>query len=377
MSGRAPYLFAFFLGAAIALLVYRFGVLPLSWDVPQAQLLTVVAVVLVFASWRLIRQTEPAQWPRTSMVTTALASFAAVMLIATFAVPSPVDSPLIARRLPGMTVSLPSGKEEKAELAYQSGEVMLSDVADSGGVIGVRWAPGKASDEKEATDLLVRGFEASVKKEDLRVEQWPGPGGAAKLVILIEREKGAMTLALLPCGERRVFLTALGNDNVRALLRRVLRSFVCQPDPAQEHAMSGLPWTLTLPEGWHADREDGGHFSNGESQLVVERSENPASADLVRVSMETLFGSNGAKVVVGPLKDDRFSLEITNESGKMLGWIRQLSCPQGSVTVYSLAVTEAARDAADQLVKDAGRCLAAGEAAPRWTVPEEAQEDAK
>jgi hypothetical protein len=88
--------------------------------------------------------------------------------------------------------------------------------------------------------------------------------------------------------------------------------------------------------------------------------------------METLFGSNGAKVVVGPLKDDRFSLEITNESGKMLGWVRQRSCPQGLVTIYSFAVTEAARDAVDQLVKDAGRCLAPDEAAPRWTVPKAA-----
>ena len=377
MPSRAPYLvFSSFLGAAIALLVYRFGVLPFSWGSPQAKLLVVAAVILIVSSWRLIRQTERAQWPKAAMAATAVACFAAVMLIATFAVPGPAHSALIARSLPGMTVSLPSGKEEKAELEYRSGEVILTNVADSGGVIAVRWTPGKSGSEDDV-DVLGKAFEASVNGHGRRVERWPGPGGAATPVILVETKEGAMVFSFLACGERRVFLTALGNDTVHALFRRVLRSFVCQPDPAKEQAISGLPWTVTLPESWHATSEDGSRFSDGKSGLVVDRIAMHMKADDVRIVMEMLFGTEGAKAVVGPLVEGRFSLEVIGESYKMLGWIRQVSCPQGSVIIISFAVTEAARDAVDQLVKDAGRCLTADEAAPRWTVPEEAQEDAK
>lgn len=375
MAGRAPYLiFASFLGAAIALLVYRFGVMSLAWDPPEAKVFTFAPAVMVIASWQLVRQTEVKQWPWVSVVATSLASFGAVMLISYFALPSPARSELVARQLPGMTVSLPSGKEDTAELGYASGELTLSNVAHAGGVISVRWSPGEV-EESADLELLAQALESAAKGKGRRVEQWPGPGGSSISAILVETKKGTMAATFVACGERRVFFNGMGDDALHALFRRVIRSFVCQPDPAKEEAMSGMPWTLaSLPEGWQAYDEKGGRFSNGESHVAVEQIEKPWSVEVVRLSVEMAFGKSGAKVVVGPLQDDRMALEITDEDEDLVGWIRQFACPRGAVLVISIAMTEEVRAATDELVKSSGRCLNEGEPAPRWPVAEESEE---
>lgn len=363
MPGRILYaLVAACWGAAIALLVYRFAVMPPVWSAPVAKVFELGPPALAVVSWVLRQLAKGRRWPWPSMVAALILSFGAVMLIATLAVPGPGRAELVARSLPGMTVSLPSGKEERARLDYGSGELVLSKVAFSGGVISITWSPGTVGDdEAKALSIAAAGVAEGTGR---RVEKWPGPGDAPTLTMLVETPKGTLIMSILSCGKRRVFLNSVGNEE---LFRRVLRSFVCQPDPAKDQALGGLPWTLALPEGWKADDETGSVFYSEQGVVSVQRMSSDPSPDNIRKIMTLVFTSEGAQAVIGELSGDRFPLEVTEPDGaKMIGWIRWIPCPQGSVLVVSFASTETTLAAVDQVVKEQGRCLKQGEPAPRW-----------
>lgn len=378
MRGRAPYLiFASCLGAAIALLVYRFGVMPLGWNAPAAKAFTWAPAVLVLAPWQLVHQSERKQWPWGAAVATSLASFVAVMLIAYFALPSPARSRLVPRSLPGMTVSLPSGKQQIAELKYENGQLLLSDVESAGGVLSLHWRAGGADSEEE-TALLIKSTQEAVKGVRGRTEKWRGPGGASTTVILVDTYKGTVSTATVTCGARRVVFSAMGIDEMQELLRRVLRSFVCQPDPAEDAALHGLPWIWSPPDAWEVQDELGSTFTDGESVVSVGRVGSKPTADAWRLTAKTLFTADGGQVELGEVLGHQISFKATDEEGiRTVGWMRHVSCPRGDVVISVLvddnAESKAALAAIDAMIQAHGRCLNEGEPAPRWPVPAPAE----
>ncbi len=376
IPGRAPYLlFASLIGGASAILLYRFAVMPPGWEPPTV--FTAAPPALAAGSW-LVRQTmtKGAPWPWPLVVAMSFASLCVVMLIAYLTVPSPARSALVARSLPGMTVSLPSGKEEIAELEYEAGSLLLSNVASTGGVIALRWNVGPMDDEDEqAFQLDV--IQKSVNGVSGRAEKWPGPGKTSTTAYLADTAGGTAVNVTLACGARRVVFSTLGIDAMQELLRRVLRSFVCQPDLAKDQALSGLPWILSPPQGWEAQDEAGSLFSDGQNMVRLERMGRPPPLDVLRRVMELSLARDGGQAEVVELEGEQLSFKATDKSGlKRVGWSRYVTCPRGKVLVTALVAAEPSPDAAlaaiDRMVKD-GRCLRDGEPAPRWPVPARSQ----
>ncbi len=314
---------------------------------------------------------------RSSKLIHAAVGAALALLIACRAKPTHVppqvrtEISLQARSLPGMSIDLPPGKEDRVVLDYTGGGVWLSNVASTDGQITVRWAPREARDGSgTGIEDVAKGMEVVVNGKNRRIERWPGRGGALTPTILIDLPKGTMAMAFLVCGGRTLFVTGVGDTALHALVRRMLGTFVCQPDPVKEAVLDALPWTVTLPEGWQARDKLGKTFSNGASTVLVYRMPSLRAPISFGRVMEMLFTSSGLQAVVGELDDGRYPFEFTLQTGqKTRSWLHHFVCPQGEVAVLAIGEAAEALAAADQLVKAKGRCLNAGEAAPIWPVP--------
>jgi hypothetical protein len=252
MSGRAPYLvFAACLGAAVGLLVHRFGVMPLRWDSPLARVFEIGAAILIAVSWQVMRHVQPKKWPWGAMAGVLVAAGVAVALIASLLIPRAGGSPdgFKPQQLPGMSLSLPAGVEKRKTVGYASGELVLAEVASKSGVLSVRWLPGAVNDEE--VEIVAKLAEESVQGTERRIEKWKGPGTTEVPTIVLRTAGGPMATSLIGCGLRRIAITSVGTELMKTVHQQVLSSFVCAPEAAREAELQGMPWIL-VADGWRA-----------------------------------------------------------------------------------------------------------------------------
>src|SRR3954465_13265763 len=109
MSSRGAYIIASTAwGAAIGILLYRFGVLGLAWSSSSNFMFPAVAAALFFTGRTLTRD-EDAPSNKLPLVGAGVVGVGAAMGIAFLAVPPLAQSRLTTHAFPGFTLDLPSG----------------------------------------------------------------------------------------------------------------------------------------------------------------------------------------------------------------------------------------------------------------------------
>lgn len=369
MSGRAPYLvFAACLGAAVGLLVHRFGVMPLRWDSPLARIFEIGAAILVAVSWQVMRHVQPKRWPWGAMAGVVVASGGAVALISSLLIPRGGGSAdgLTPTKLPGMSLSLPAGVEKRKTVGYATGELVLAEVASKSGVLSVRWLPGAVNDEE--VEIVAKLAEESVQGTERRIEKWKGPSGADVPTIVLRTAGGPMATSLVGCGLRRIAITSVGAELMKTVHQQVLASFVCAPEAAREAELQGMPWIL-VADGWRALDETGATYTDGTNLVTVVRTPAGLDKDGLRTLVAGVIAANGGQAVVDDAEGDRFPLEVKEGANTFTGWVSPVKCPTGEVAVLALVEDPAALAALTETVTKQGRCLKVGEARPAAAKP--------
>jgi hypothetical protein len=220
---------------------------------------------------------------------------------------------------------------------------------------------------KITADLMVKALGV---KGSASVTTMPGPGGKPADTIAFGGEDGSMLMSQLGCGVRQVLVATVGVRMPRRLHERILASFECRPDPAQEgSAKLTVPLVLDLP-GWHlAAREpDLVQITDGATAQLTMRPLPPGLKIDLEMMIEPIFKAAGVQGRVTKRDGDRISITMSDGSDSLDGWVRLVPCPTGTTMVLALAADQATLDRIYERVGGA-RCLRPGEKPQEWPAP--------
>ncbi|HEY5922205.1 MAG TPA: hypothetical protein VIV11_11065, partial [Kofleriaceae bacterium] len=210
-----------------------------------------------------------------------------------------------------------------------------------------------------------KGVESSPSITTLR-----GPNGeAVKTAIVDAGNRGKLTMSSLSCGTRNIMVATMGHhDEVATLHQRVVASFTCKPDPAQEPAATlHFPLVLDLP-GWYAEYHEADQIgiTDGENgHLTLRTMPRTLNVDLAQV-VKPMFEAAGAQnVEVGVMRDGRIPIKVAVDGETALGWVKHVKCPTTDAFVIAIASDDATADLLHQRVSEA-RCIAKGEPPQQW-----------
>ena len=171
-------------------------------------------------------------------------------------------------------------------------------------------------------------------------------------------------LSSFTCGVRRVFVATASASGLAKMHQRIVSSFECHPDAAQE-ATSGeiaFPLKLDLP-GWHVVSRDSEvtQIANNSASLILRAlAPMPRTPDLAQFISMT-FEHMGAKATIVEQREDFIKVNLQDKGSTATGWIALVKCPQASALVIALVQSDADSTALYVRVK-AARCLQPGEA---------------
>ena len=362
-------------GIALGTFAYRYAMLPLEWSSSWRHILTGGAIGLAVGGHALWRQGRDGGAKRPAiavLIALGLAGAAAAFGAAYLAFPTVDRAPIAKRALPGFDLALPSGTTVEDRGDYSSGKLILKDVAHARGVVVVQWepsAPLEPAELKAVAQLL--GAALGKANAEARLSTLPGPDGKPADTILFGDDDVSFVMSALPCGARLVLIATGGASDTLGLQKRVLASFVCRADPAQD-ANVGLtmPLVFDLP-GWYAEvREpDQIQVTDGLTGTLTMRPVSGASANVpLDKLLAVSFEAAGVDVKIGATDGDRVRLTMTDAGDTVHGWGRIFACPRTSALVLGIALDEAGADALYQRVKTA-RCLRDGEPPQQWPDP--------
>jgi hypothetical protein len=374
MSGRVAILVpALLWGLALGLVAYRFGVLPfilasrLTWLVPG------LSVGLFMGGLQLFRQrpkrtrrSEP--FPLMPMLGVGGAGFAVSFGIMYVAFPSLSRTPLTKRALPGFSLALPAG-DSTEQLGYPTGNVMLKRVGDGTGVVMVQWEPGGAMTADELQMIAPIAAKAITKEHGTaKVISIVGPGKKPLETIVFDTDTLDMELSMLACGVRHVLIASAADTDLALLHQRIVSSFECKPDPAQEATAHELPFPLALElPGWHlvARDEEVTQISSDSASLVLRTL--PATLTMPDLAsfIGPAFEQSGAHVTIVEKHDELIKVRLDEGSESGAGWVGLFHCPTGIALVLGLSNTDAIAMEVYNRVK-ATRCLKPGEPPTTW-----------
>jgi hypothetical protein len=381
VSGRASLFVASLLwGVSFGLLAYRFVVMPLFWHSPMRIVLPGVAAGLFMGGLQIARtrkkeptagtsgrhrRSEPS--PLMAMLGLFALGFAPPFATMWFAFPPLARSPLTKRDLPGFSIALPSGEKAAEAIAYPAGSVMLKRVGDGSGVVVISWEPGGnlTRDELHAMmPIFTKAMAIADHGGDTRLGSVAGPGGKPIDTVSFDTDTLDLELSMFACGVRHVMIATAADRDALALHLRIIATFQCTPDPAQEATATSLAFPLALElAGWHlvAHDDEVTQISSDDASLVL-RTLPPAlkTPDLASF-IGPAFEQTGAHVeIVDKRGDDYIKVKLEDHGDSGMGWVALFHCPTGIALVLGLAHDDATVTELYEKVK-ASRCLRPGE----------------
>jgi hypothetical protein len=364
VSARFPYLaFAACLGVALALVGYRFAMMPLGWTGPVHAVFEYGAPGAAIGGWIAVRG-QPGPWPRLAMVLAFVAGAVLAFAAAYVLVPSPARAHLTTRELPGFSIDLPPGDTKRENLDYATGSLEIVDVGGGGGVFGVTWQAGQPTSRDELA-TAAKALLGIVGAASDRIERMSGPGGKPIDVVALSTGKGTMWAGLVPCGGRELFVVAAGNGS-ESLFERVLPTIACHPDPAREATLGDLPLAIDMPAGWTKTLDASGaqQLTDGARLVLIKTiAAVPADADLPKV-FQPLFAAFGLTATIGDKRGDLFPFDGHASADRVSGFFMPVTCERGSVIVLGFANDQASADELAALVRAKRRCTPVRATAP-------------
>lgn len=367
-SQRGFYLLAsVFAGAAVGLVLYRYGMLPFVWKSKGSFLFPGLAAGLGVAAHSVVKNRDgrPA-FPLLALG--GLFGAAAAFGLAFLAVPSLGRAAPTVHELPGFSIGLPPGDvPDQKFFEYDVGKLMVKNVGGSGGVIAVSWEGGAPS--REDLELAAKALGPAMGATGVpTIVTMYGPRGTAVDTILIDSDKSPMRLSFLPCGSRRVMIATMAGSETETVHARALPTLVCKPDPKRETLTPGMvPLVAELP-GWFATERDPNQvvLSDGSGMVLLKTM--TASPSGVEDMVVPMFNAIGWKLAVTGHAGGRTLVSGTIEGELVHGWVRSVSCGTQAVMIVALATSlEGADKLATQL--QSARCLRHGETPTAWPDP--------
>jgi hypothetical protein len=241
-------------GAALALGAYRLWAVDGGAVGHREDAVTLMALACVVLAVQVREQLAPdPSWRAIGAGAAGGALFA--LLLARILAPPFVEQTLHPWSMPGFSIALPAPARADAT-AYGGGYV---ESASPTAQAVVMWSPGVLHDvdglarmAKGALDA--RGMRtAKTKPLALAVEGLP----SSTIVASAGATKGVVTA--IGCGRRIVVVETWSDPDlaVGTLHRRIVRSFRCAPDAAQEQRLARSPLAIDVPDDWQAAAADG------------------------------------------------------------------------------------------------------------------------
>jgi hypothetical protein len=357
-------------GVAFGLVAYRYGVLPFVWASNMKFIVPGIAAGTFMGGLQLLRQrprattrrSEP--YPIIAMFGLFAAGFALAFGVMYIAFPSLDRASLTKRALPGFSLALPSG-EKTEQVAYVTGNVTLKRVGDGTGVVIVEWEPGTALSSDELRQM-VPVFAKLITKNagTTKVIAIRGPDRKPLDTLLFETDHVDLELTSLSCGVRHVLVATAATSGLARLHQRIISSFQCHPDAAQEAQSGELPFPLKLDlPGWHVVSKDSEvtQIAHDSASMILRTlaptPQTPNLAEFISMTFEQM----GAHVTILEKNDDFIKVYLQDKDPTATGWIALVKCPQAFALVLALVQSDAAGTELYARVKVA-RCLQPGEA---------------
>jgi hypothetical protein len=362
MSNRTLYLIASTAwGAALGTLLYRFGVLGLAWSSSSSFEFPAVAASL-FILGRMLTRGQDAPPGKVSLLGAGVLGVGAAIGIAFLVVPPLAQSRLSVHTFPGFTIALPSGEIKSEDRDYTTGKLLMGKNGATS-VIAVQWEPGgklEPDELKMAASLLATALGAGA-----------GPSSVTQVLgldtIRFDGDKGLFQLSMIPCGVRHVMIATGGTSGIETLHRRILESFVCQPDPEQEKVSGSIafPLVLDLP-GWKILTRDGTQLqlTDGKAVLILQAMSRDIDLDLIKM-IAPMFKAQGMEAEVGAIDHGRVPLKLSQGSEVSLGFAQLIRCPTSTAMVLAIAEDQPTVDALATRVA-AGHCMKPGDKPQDW-----------
>ncbi len=359
MSNRAAYALAFACwGAAIGVVIYRVAILGLA-GMGDGYGFLGAAVGLAFLGRMAVRNQDRPSIPPLLIAGVAGLGLA---LAATYVIVPPLGSSrLSTHQFPGFTVDLPSGEIRSEDNSYQSGKLALA-INDAPMVALVQWEPGADFSDDELT-MIATGVGAAAGGIK------PGAVTTVEGVPTVEvsTDKGLFEVSMKKCGARHVAIATGGGDGIAKLHRRIVASFQCHPDAAQETATASVDFPLALDvPGWQQVVHDNQQIqlAKGHALLVLERT--TANSDPQSLSvLAPMLKSQGLDVTVGAVVGDRAPMTMKDGDKTLTGFALLKSCSTASGLVFALASDDQSMPMLQQIA-DSARCLKPGEPAQKF-----------
>jgi hypothetical protein len=362
MSSRASYVIASTAwGAAIGILLYRFGVLGLAWTSSSNFLFPAVAVSLSILGRTLIRD-QDAPPNKLPLIGAGIVGAGAAIGIAFLVVPPLAQSRLTTHTFPGFTLDLPSGDIRSEDHSYATGKLMIAKNGATS-VFAVQWEPGgklEPDELKMAATMIAPALGAGA-----------GPSSVTQIAgidtIRFGSDKGQFELSMIPCGVRHVMIATGGSSGIETLHQRILASFVCHPDPAQEKTSGSLPIPLVLDlPGWKVLTRDGPQLqlTDDKAVLILQAVSRDIDMDLIKM-IAPMFKAQGMDFEAGANDHGRVPLKLSQGSDVSLGFAQMIKCPTASAMVIALAEDQPTVDEVQAKIA-AAHCLKPGEKPQEW-----------
>lgn len=357
-------------GVAIGLVAYRYGVMPFIWPSTMQYFIPGIAVGSFMGGLQLIRQrpkptrrSEP--YPVMGMFGLFAVGFVLAFGIMYKAFPTLDRAALTKRALPGFSIALPAGEKATEQVAYATGNVTLKRVGDGTGVVIVQWEPGTALSTDELRQMLpvfakfITNGAGTTKVISIR-----GPDRKPIDTLLFDTDRVDLELTSVTCGVRHVLVATAATSGIAQLHQRIISSFECHPDAAQESQSGelGFPLKLDLP-GWHVVAKDGEvtQISNNSESLILRTQAPMAHVPDLADFIKTTFEQMGATVTILEKQDNFIRVKLQDKDSTATGWIALVRCPQAFALVMALVGDDVAGTELYARVKGA-RCLQPGEA---------------
>jgi hypothetical protein len=367
-------------GVSLSLFAYRFAVLPLSWHSPLRIVFPGLSVGLFVGALQIVRVRPKESVAATSssgryrrsqpLPMGAMLGLFALGFLPTFALlwvllPPLSHSPLTKRELPGFSIALPKGETASETIGYPAGSVMLQHVGDGSGVVVISWEPGGNLTQDELRAMMPL-FAKSVTQDSgtTKLGSVAGPDGKPIDTIVFDTDNLDMELTMLPCGVRHVMIATAAGSGVMPLHQRIVASFSCHPDTAQEATATSLafPLALDLP-GWHlvAHDDEVTQISSDDASLVLRTLPPAIKTPDLATFIGPAFEQTGAHVeIVDKSGGDFIKVKLEDQGDTGMGWVALFRCPTGTALVLGLGHDDKTVTALYAAIK-ATRCLKSGE----------------
>ena len=368
MKPRAiHFVSAVLVGLGIGVMIYRFAILGLFWSGGAKWLFPAIATGLVAAGFSLQAKDTTSERPAmTTRIALAIVGIGAAMGVLYLIVPTLDRIPLERRELPGFSFEMPTAKPDVERLDYGTGTITWKELGGANAVVSVTWQTGTAS--KEDLEIGMKALGNELGGHTPTALTMTGPNGSAVDSMMVDTNKGVpLRMSVLPCGNRGIIMMSIGASGIETVHARMLTTFRCTPDAAQESVKPGtIRVAISLP-GWVATEKLPGQVSLVDAtdrQLLIMR-EISASHDKLEQVIVPLLNAFGANVTAKTAVGDRVPFSGTLAGERLEGWARRIACPTHNVLLLAMTRTVEDADAAWVAASNAG-CLRPGETPPTW-----------